>query len=196
VALSVLAAAAGIFPRLAWSEAKPAFAHGAALNPSKPLPDVTLVAPSGARVRLTDYRGRWLWVFFGYTHCPDVCPTALGELAREYKALGVGVKRLQVLFISVDPQRDTPARMGEYVRYFHPQFVAFTGSVAAIDEVARAFGARYRRHDTGSAAGYLVDHTTAVYVVDPEGQIKAIYPPGLKPGALASDFAFLKETPR
>lgn len=183
---------AAVFVGVRGRQAELQFPHGAELDPPKLLPEVALVGPDGAQVRLSDYRGRWLWIFFGYTHCPDVCPTTLGEMAREYRTLGIEAKRLQLLFISVDPDRDTPTRVSDYARYFHPEFVGLTGSREAIEAVAQAFGVRYRRRDLGSAAGYLVEHTAYVHVVDPPGRLLVLYPPGTKPGDLASDFAFLR----
>ena len=130
------------------AQLRPTFDHGIVENPPRPLPDLVLVDPDGGPVRFADYRGRWLWVFFGFTHCPDVCPTALAEAAREYRTLGANVTTLQVLFISLDPARDTAARLGPYVRYFHPTFAGLTGTEASVAAAARAFGVRYRRRDT------------------------------------------------
>jgi protein SCO1/2 len=189
----VLALAAALLllaPRLLGAQAQPDFSHGIVLATPAALPPVTLVGPHGGAVPLRDLVGRWLWVYFGFTHCPDACPTALAGASREYRALGEPAERLAVVFVSLDPQRDTPRRLATYVPLFHHQLVGLTGTSAAIAEVVRAFGVEYRRHES-APMGPAIDHTGYVHAVDPAGIIRAIYPPQ-EVGHLAKDFAFLK----
>lgn len=168
------------------------FPHGLVQDPPRLLPDVTLTNQDGKAIRLSDLRGKWLWIFVGYTFCPDVCPTALAEVAREYDALAEARPLVRAVFLSVDPARDPAHRLKEYVRHFHPDFVGLTGSKEEIDRLVRSLGARYKQRETESASGYLMDHTTYVHVVDPAGRLRANYSSSTEPGGLSSDFTFLK----
>jgi protein SCO1/2 len=131
----------------------------------------TLTAPDGTTVTEQAYRGKWLLVFFGFTSCPDTCPTALLEIADALKRLGADADKLQPLFITVDPLRDTPAVMGNYTRSFDPRIVGLTGTPQQIAAVAQEYGAYYAPHKTGPGAeDYLMDHGTYLYLMNPEGQ--------------------------
>lgn len=124
-------------------------------------------------VALSDFRGQVVLVYFGYTWCPDICPTNLAVIAYALKQLSPAEReRVQVIFVSVDPVRDTPERLAEYAAYWDPRFVGVTGTDAEIAAVARQYGAAYRRvEQTDSAMGYLVDHSGFTYVVDPGGRL-------------------------
>ena len=115
----------------------------------------TLTAPDGATVTDQTYRGKWLLVYFGYTSCPDSCPTALFEIATALKKLGPDAARLQPIFITIDPQRDTPEVMGEYTQSFDPRIVGLTGTAQEIDAVSKAYGAYFVRRQTGPGAPRL-----------------------------------------
>ncbi len=131
----------------------------------------TLMAPDGTTVTDETYRGKWLLVFFGYTSCPDICPTTLYEIAAAIEELGPDAAKLQPIFITVDPERDTPDVMGEYTGAFHPRIVGLTGSQQQIDAVAREYGAYGARHKTGTGAeDYVVDHSTYIYIMGPQGK--------------------------
>ncbi|RMH22422.1 MAG: SCO family protein [Gemmatimonadetes bacterium] len=108
--------------------------------PERPAPAFTLTAHSGERVRLDDFRGRGVVLFFGYTHCPDVCPLTLAHLTRGLADLGEGAGDVQVLFVTVDPARDTPDRLAEYLASFDPRIVGLTGSPAEVERVLSAYG--------------------------------------------------------
>jgi len=118
-----------------------------------------------------DLRGKVLLIYFGYTSCPDICPTSLALTANALKALTPAeLARVQVLFISVDPQRDTPERLREYTAYFHPSILGVTGTPAQVAAAARLYGAAYHRSQAAdSAMGYTVDHSAYTYVVGPAG---------------------------
>jgi protein SCO1/2 len=129
---------------------------------------------SGAgTVGLKDLRGKVVLIYFGYTWCPDICPTNLALIANALKMLAPEeLARVQVLFVSVDPPRDTPERLAEYTHYFHPQILGVTGTPDQIAEAARLYGAAYRRVDNNdSAMGYTVDHSAYTYAVDPQGRL-------------------------
>lgn len=123
---------------------------------------------SGAEVTERDFGGKWLLVFFGYTSCPDVCPTTLSNIAQAMSDLGPVASRVQPLFITVDPARDTTKVLSAYTAAFDMRIVGLTGTSAQIASVAQEFGARYWTRNLG-AGDYSVDHTATVYVVDPHG---------------------------
>jgi len=131
----------------------------------------TLSASDGTTVSDATYRGKWLLVFFGYTFCPNICPTTLLEVADALRRLDPDASELQPLFISIDPDRDTPDVMAAYTRSFDPRIVGLTGTAAQIASVAKEYGAYYARHRTGSGADdYVLDHGTYLYLMDPNGQ--------------------------
>lgn len=122
---------------------------------------------------LAALRGKVVLIYFGYTWCPDICPTNLAFIANALKTLSPKeLAQVQVLFVSVDPQRDDPARLAEYTGYFHPKIRGVTGTPEEIAAAAQLYGAAYRRAEQGaSAMGYMVDHSAYTYVVDPTGRL-------------------------
>ena len=128
---------------------------------------------SGGPVSLSDLEGQVVLLYFGYTACPDICPTNLAIMALALRELDQDeLDQVQVLFVSVDPERDTPARVAEYASYFHPSMVGLTGSPQALAAAAKRYGAAYQRSDLGdSAMGYMVDHSAYTYVIDPSGRL-------------------------
>jgi protein SCO1 len=131
----------------------------------------TLTSPDGATVTEQTYRGKWLLVYFGFTSCPDSCPTALLEIAAALEKLGADADKLQPLFITVDPQRDTPAVMGNYTQSFDARIVGLTGTPQQIAAVAQEYGAYYEPRKRGPGAeDYVVDHSTYLYLMDAEGK--------------------------
>ena len=137
--------------------------------------DFTLDSAAGP-ISLSDYKGKVVAIFFGYTHCPDVCPTSLSALAQAIKQLAPDEQdRVQGVFVSVDPERDTPERTGAYAAAFHPRFAGLTGSPEAIAEVAKRYLVLYEKVAMeDSAMGYAVDHSAIVYVLDRDGVVKTV----------------------
>ena len=129
-----------------------------------------LVDHTGRRVTDADYRGKAMLVFFGYTYCPDVCPTTLMTVAEALRRLGRDADRIAPLFVSVDPGRDTPARLAEYVAAFDARIVGLTGSPAQIARAAHAYRAYYAKHERAGSGDYLVDHSAFLYVMDRAGR--------------------------
>ncbi len=130
-----------------------------------------LTSPDGTTVSEQTYRGKWLLVVFGYTSCPDTCPTALLEMAAALGRLGPDADKLQSLFITVDPRRDTPAIMGNYTQSFDPRIVGLTGTSQQIAAVAQEYGVYYAPRKSGMGAeDYVMDHSTYIYLMDPEGK--------------------------
>jgi protein SCO1 len=131
----------------------------------------TLTSPGGTTVTDQTYRGKWLLVYFGFTSCPDSCPTALLEIAAALEKLGADADKLQPLFITVDPQRDTLAVMGNYTQSFDSRIVGLTGTPQQIAAVAQEYGAYYEPRKRGPGAeDYVVDHSTYLYLMDAEGK--------------------------
>jgi len=130
----------------------------------------TLTAPDGNNVTDKTYRGKWMLVYFGYTSCPDSCPAALLVMAAALKKLGPEADKLQAIFITLDPQRDTPEVMGDYVQSFDSRIIGLTGTETEIDTAAQAYGAYYIRHSNGPDTRHdLVDHSTYIYLMSPRG---------------------------
>jgi protein SCO1 len=144
----------------------------------------TLTDQNGARVTDATYRGAPSIVFFGYTHCPDVCPTTLVKLAQVKKTAALA--GMQVLFITVDPQRDTPQVVGTYARSFDPSFIGLTGDQAAIDKVTRAFAVAAVRVDL-PGGDYTMDHSAQVFLLDSKAQIVGLFSPPFDTRSLAQD---------
>jgi protein SCO1 len=132
--------------------------------------------------------GHWSLLFFGYTSCPDVCPTTLSLLAQVQPKLADlhDAQRLQMVFVSVDPKRDTPAQVGQYVKFFSPEFVGLTGTPKNIEQFTRAMGVPVAIHDTGSGA-YTVDHAATLFLLDAQAHVVAVFSPPHTVDALASD---------
>jgi protein SCO1 len=130
----------------------------------------TLKAADGTEVTDRSFPGKWLLLYFGYTYCPDACPTALNTIAEALDELGPLAGRFQPIFITVDPQRDTPLVMAEYVKAFHPRLIGLTGSAAQIAVAARQFHVFYQIRQLGNVE-YAIDHSSYIYVIDPDGQV-------------------------
>lgn len=150
------------------------------IDPPRPMPDFTLTSDSGQPMRLSDLRGRPVLLFFGFTHCPDICPTTLGEFRQVKEKLGEQGDQAAFVFISVDGSRDTPESLAAYLHALDPAFIGLTGD----EEVVRAIGKDYYLYfervtlGTATAAGenYTVDHTTYSYLIDADGHLRVIYP--------------------
>ena len=135
-----------------------------------------LVDQSGDRMRLSDLAGNAVMMFFGYTFCPDVCPATLARMREVKTALSEeDAARFTGVFISVDPARDTPKRLGRYVEFFDPAFLGLTGSEDELEDVARRYGAQFMIPEGQPADGYLVNHSSIGYLIDPTGHVRALY---------------------
>lgn len=129
-------------------------------------------AGSGRKVSLEDFRGKLVLVFFGFTHCPDVCPTTLLKAAEVKKQLGADGDKLQVLFVTVDPERDSPEALAKYVPAFDPSFIGLRGDANETSKAAREFKVFYQKVPNRDGTSYNVDHTAASYVLDKEGRLR------------------------
>jgi len=162
------------------------------LEPPRPAPDFTLKTADGDDFQLGRHRGDVVVIAFGYTFCPDVCPTTLAELAQVKAKLGPRARYLRVAFVTVDPERDVPERLRTYTRAFDPAFVGLTGTAAELAQVRRAYGVTAeRRVVPGTAAAYLIDHSAFLYVVDPQGLLRLMIPFGTPVDDMTHDIQLL-----
>jgi protein SCO1/2 len=149
----------------------PASFRGSVLEDPVDVPDFTLTDQSGQPFRLSDQQGKVVLLFFGYTSCPDVCPTTLGTWRKVHEGLGDDAERVKFVFVTVDPERDTPERLGMHVQAFNPDFVGLTGSPEELAAIYDFFGVIHEKDtSSGSALGYLVSHTATTFILDPEGK--------------------------
>jgi protein SCO1 len=137
----------------------------------------SLVRHDGQAVTERDYAGQWMLVFFGFTFCPDVCPTELGRVADLLDELGPAGERLTPVFITIDPQRDTPAALADYVSRFHPRLQGLTGTPEQVAEAARRYRVYYARVQRPDMSAYLMDHSSFLYLVGPEGRVRMLFRP-------------------
>jgi protein SCO1/2 len=164
--------------------------HGTYFDPAAPAADFTLRSAKGP-VHLSDFAGKIVVLYFGYTYCPDVCPTTLDHLARALHAAG-DPEDVQVLFITVDPARDTADRMAQYVHQFDPSFIGLTASPDTIDAVTKAYGI-YHKKSGDSDTAYTIDHTATITVVGRKGLLRLLWPPDLTPQQMAADLTALRQ---
>lgn len=146
----------------------------------------TLVDHTGRTVTERDFAGRALLVYFGYTYCPDVCPTELGTIAAAMDAMGPAGERVTPVFISIDPERDTPEALADYVSRFHPRLVGLTGSAEQVAQAARAYRVYYAKVAPRDTTGYLMDHSSFIYFVGPDGRVRSLFRPETAPEAIAA----------
>lgn len=189
-----IAVGAGIAANLSWrhaATAPPPQIGGYVLPEPRSLGAFELVDETGAKFAPRDFAGRWSFLYFGYTYCPDVCPLALVELADVKKRLAERAPsaRLSFFFVSVDPRRDTPERLHEYVAYFDPEFHGLTGEPAQIAALASAVGAVYFVEPGQDEKTYLVSHSSNIALLEPGGGLRAVFTSPHVAGQLADDFA-------
>lgn len=146
---------------------------------------------NGQTRKLQDFAGKVVVIFFGYTQCPDVCPTTLSEMAEVKKALGKDGERLQVLFVSVDPERDTPELLKNYMANFDPSFLALIAPAPKLAELAKEFKIYYKKAEGKSASSYTMDHSAGSYVYDTKGQLRLFTRYGAGPKGLTDDIRIL-----
>lgn len=149
--------------------------------------DFALTDHAGKPRVLADFKGKVVAVFFGFTQCPDVCPTTLANLAQAMQLLGDDAKRVQVLFITIDPERDTGELLAQYVPAFHPSFLGLYGDATAIARTAKEFKVFYQKQSGASPDTYTMDHSAGTYAYDPQGRLRLYVRHGEKPEIIAAD---------
>jgi cytochrome oxidase Cu insertion factor (SCO1/SenC/PrrC family) len=145
-----------------------------------------LIDHTGARRTDADYHGKLALIYFGYTYCPDVCPTDLQAMASALDLLGDASRAVQPLFITIDPERDTPKNLANYVPLFHPRLVGLTGEAEAVRRAARAYKAYYAKVVVPESSDYAMDHSGFIYLVDASGRYLGFFPPGTSPERMAT----------
>jgi len=148
----------------------------------------TLINQDGKQVTDKDFLGGYMLVYFGYTYCPDVCPTSLSDMASALDMIDKEkAAKITPVFITIDPARDTPEHLAEYVKYFHPRLVGLTGTEEQVKAVAREYRVYYRKNEpeNGDPLDYLVDHTSIIYLVGPDGKLVTHFSHGTEPKAMA-----------
>lgn len=167
---------------------KPVSFHGTAYEPPTAAPPVVLQKVGGGKFTLADEHGSVVLLYFGYTHCPDICPTTLSDWKRIKSALGRDASRVRFVFISVDPARDDPATLQRYVSRFDPDFIGATSDSASLTKIEHDFHVMSSREaDTSSAAGYVVTHPSQTFVVDKRGDLRLLYSFGMPTSEVVSD---------
>lgn len=170
---------------------RPYVFHGTLFQSPEPAPNFTLTSHNGQPVSLSDYRGKAVLLYFGYTTCPDICPTTLAELHIALQQLGSRAKDVQVMMITVDPERDTVPVLAEYMPHFNADFIGLTGEPEQIAEIATYYGVAYERSTEESALGYLVNHTATVMAIDRKGYVRVIFPFNTPAADIAADVDYL-----
>lgn len=153
--------------------------------------DFKLTDHHGETRQLSDYQGKVVALFFGFTHCPDICPTTMADLAAAMKLMGKNSDHVQVLFVTVDPERDTQAVLSEFVPSFDSRFVGLTGTTEEIERTAQTFKIFYAKQQEPGQSGYSFDHSAGVYVYDKKGKIRIYLKYGQKPQEIAHDLSRL-----
>lgn len=157
--------------------------------------DFRLTDHHGQVRTLADFRGKVVAVFFGYTHCPDVCPTTLSDFAAALQQLGPQAERVQVIFVTVDPERDTPDLLKAFVPAFNPSFLGMYSDPATLRLLAKEYKVVYQKTSVKAADDYLIDHSAGTYVYDQKGNLRLLMPYGSSPEAIAQDLKTLLSAP-
>lgn len=165
---------------------------GTVIEPPKTAADFTLTDQRGQAFRLSEQKGNVVVMFFGFTHCPDICPTELAALTAVRRQLGADSAKLRVVFITVDPERDTPEIMGQYVKNFDASFIGLSGQRPTLETIYQAYGVTaIRRELPNSALGYTMDHSAIAYVVDAAGNLRLLFPHGTSANDMLEDIRSL-----
>lgn len=166
--------------------------HGTVFQSPEQAYDFTINVADGKAVKLSDYRGKLVLLYFGYTFCPDVCPATLGAVTTALNQLGDKADEVQVIMVSVDPQRDTPEKLAQYVSHFHPSFIGGTNTPDEIAKIASLYGVFYQvSAETTTNGDYLVDHTATLLVIDRDGYLKLVFPFGVTGNEIADDLKYM-----
>ena len=160
----------------AWAAAAPAALKAGVFEPPRQAPEFALRGSDGSELTLGRYRGKVVLLSFGFTHCAAVCPTTLATLAQARAALGAAASAVQVVFVTVDPERDSPAQLKAYLAAFDPSFVGGAGQPERLAAMRKDYGVVARK--VPMSGGYAVDHTSSIFLIDREGKLRAMMPYG------------------
>jgi protein SCO1/2 len=192
IALALILTGALVWAVAVWDPSGPSPHGGPGVTTATPVGgDFTLHSSAGP-VSLQDFRGKVVMLYFGYTQCPDVCPISLAQCAQALSGLDKAeLDRVRLVFVSVDPERDTVARLKEYAEYFHPNVIGVTGSAEEVARVATLYGSSYARQPARADGSYAVDHSSFVYLIDRNGKLAASIPYGTPGDKLRSQIRAL-----
>jgi protein SCO1 len=169
--------------------------RGAVLSPARTLEDFSLAATTGDEFTLSEHRGEVLLLYFGYRSCPDFCPNTFAELIRVYTELGEPADKLKIMFVTIDPERDTLDYLGEYVAAFHEDFIGLRAEGATLEGLQAQFGVVAEKREVGeSALAYLYDHTASLFLVGPDGELEVQYLYGTSYRDIVHDIRLMLET--
>ena len=191
------------YAAIVWSAALVIAACGNTAKPAFLATDITgaefgkdfkLADHTGKSRTLADFKGKSVVLFFGYTHCPDICPATMGEIAAALQKLGKDAARVQVLFVTVDPERDTPERLAQYLSAFSPEFLGLHGDPQATKDIAGEFKVVYQRQVGDQPDHHIMDHSSGTYIFDPKGKLRLYVSNGAGRDVFAHDIAELLRT--
>jgi len=184
VVVVVLGLAAGVY------FFRPHTFHGTVIQSPELSYDFTLKSANG-NVSLSDFRGKLVLIYFGYTFCPDICPATLANVGQALRELGTKADDIQLIMISLDPERDTPEKLAGYVTHFHPSFIGVTGTPDELANIAALYGIFYEKVPGTDNTGYLLNHTATLLVIDREGYLKLVFPFGVTVPEIADDLKYM-----
>ncbi len=198
VSVAALLAGAWFSQQLGTSPAAvPEALNGTVFPRSRPVPSLALTDHNGATFDNARLKGRWSFVFFGFTHCPDVCPTTLQVLKQTYlqiQTANTSATPVQVIFVSVDPNRDTAPILKQYVQFYNPDFIGATAPLGTLTPLTRALGILYVYDTQGRSDGsYTVDHSAQILLIDPQGNWRAVFSPPHDPARIVDTFAQIRQ---
>lgn len=189
-ALAVVLVSFGALLAYRWYNTPPEL-HGTLITEDWPTTDFTLAGRGNQPVKLSDFQGKLVLLYFGYTHCPDMCPMTLADARVAMQALGDAANEIQLVMVSVDPERDTPDWLNDYVQRFDERFLGVTGSIDEVTAAATAYGASFYKVEGSTATGYLIAHSTSLLVLDREGHVRLIFPFGTRGEEMANDLRYI-----
>lgn len=190
--IAALAAALGLLLGVVMMKPKAvSIESGTLLQPPRELPAFALIGIDSQPFTNTSLQGHWTIVFVGFTTCPDVCPATLTTMKKVMANLGAEASAVQMLLLSIDPERDTPEKLKNYVQYFDPRFVAATGPNSELDKLGRAMSFVYTKVPGATPETYTMDHSTALMLINPEGQLAGFFTPPFRHDAMAADLTAL-----
>jgi protein SCO1/2 len=181
----------GVVAFLTFAFQKPDSFRGTLYDPAQPAPEITLIRADGQPFRLSAEKGKLVFLFFGYTSCPDVCPTTMAEMRQVGQAVGAKADQFDVVFVTVDPNRDTPEKVQKYVSVFDPGFIGLSGSMDELQLVWDKYGVYRQVEASTSPTDYAVTHSSRLYLVDRQGNLRLSYAFGTSPDDIAYDVQLL-----
>lgn len=189
--LAVGAAVLGLGLVMVFAFAQPYVLHGSLIEPPRTAPSISLPASSGEVYHLDQQKGKLVLLFFGYTSCPDVCPATMSEMRQVLAGLKDRAQSVQIVFITVDPQRDTTEKLRRYLSVFGPNFVGLSGSTDQLEPVWKEYGVYHQIQPIGTSDNYTVDHSAFIYVIDKNNHLRMTYPFGTDVDFIIKDAEYL-----